>query len=72
MRKLVEEPHLLDEFMREQSAYSPDFKALVIKLLDQHQNVEQVAQLTNVPTRTLYNWLNDWNQLKKSPQQPIS
>lgn len=67
MRKLVEDPHLLDEFIQEQPTYSPDFKALVIKLLDQHQNVEQVAQLTNVPTRTLYNWLADWNESKKKP-----
>lgn len=67
MRKLVEDPHLLDEFIQEQPTYSPDFKALVIKLLDQQQDVEQVAQLTNVPTRTLYHWLNDWNQSKKKP-----
>ena len=67
MRKLVQDPHLLDEFIQEQPVYSPDFKALVIKLLHQQQHVEQVAQLTNVPVRTLNNWLNDWNQLKKKP-----
>ncbi|MBC3789480.1 helix-turn-helix domain-containing protein [Spirosoma utsteinense] len=67
MRKLVEDAHLLDEFIHEQPTYSSDFKALAIKLLDQHQNVEQVAALTNVPARTLYQWLSDWNQLKKKP-----
>ncbi len=67
MRKLVEDAHLLDEFIQEQPTYSSDFKALVIKLLDQQQNVEQVATLTNVPIRTLYQWLSDWNQFKKKP-----
>lgn len=40
-------------------------------LFDQHQNVEQVAQLTNVPTRTFYNWLSDWKQLKESTRKPV-
>ena len=43
MRKAVEEAHLLAEFIQEQPSYSPDFKALVLRLLDQQQDVEQVA-----------------------------
>jgi transposase-like protein len=67
MRKSIEEPHLLAEFIDEQPAYSPDFKALVLRLLDQQQDVEQVAQLTRVPLRTIYTWIDTWNQLKKKP-----
>ena len=67
MRKSVEEPHLSAEFIEEQPAYSPDFKALVLRLLDQQQDVEQIAQLTRVPPRSLYNWIDTWNQLKKKP-----
>lgn len=67
MRKSIDEPHLLAEFIEEQVAYSPDFKALVLRLLDQQQDVEQVARLTRVPVRTLYNWIQDWNQTKKKP-----
>ena len=67
MRKIVQDPHLLDEFLQEQTRYSPDFKAFVLKLLDQHGNIEQVAQQTAVPIRTLYNWLDEWNASKKKP-----
>ena len=62
MRKTVEDPHLLDEFIQEQTSYSLDFKALVLKLLDQQHNVEQLAQQTAVPIRTLYKWLHEWNK----------
>lgn len=71
MRKAIEDPHLLTEFIEEQPAYSPDFKALVLRLLDEQNNIEQVAQLTRVPPRTLYHWVEDWNQTKKKPL-PIS
>ena len=67
MRKIVQDPHLLDEFIQEQASYSPDFKALVLKLLNQDKNIEQVAQQTTVPIRTLYTWLNEWNESKKKP-----
>lgn len=65
MRKSVEDPHLLVEFIQEQTSYSADFKALVLRLLDRHKDIEQVAQETTVPIRTLYNWLNEWNESKK-------
>jgi len=67
MRKAVDEPHLLAEFIQEQTSYSPDFKALVLRMLDQQQDVEQVALKTLVPARTLYTWLEQWNQTKKKP-----
>lgn len=65
MRKTVQDPHLLVEFIQEQTSYSPDFKALVLRLLDKYDDIEQVAQETTVPVRTLYNWLNEWNESKK-------
>lgn len=67
MRKAVEDSHLLAEFIQEQPSYSPDFKALVLRLLDQQNDIEQVSQQTLVPTRTLYTWLEQWNQQKKRP-----
>jgi transposase-like protein len=67
MRKSVEEPHLLAEFIQEQPTYSPDFKALVLRLLDEQQDIARVSALTLVPQRTLYTWLEQWNQTKKKP-----
>lgn len=31
MRKTIDDPHLLVEFLTEQPSYSPDFKALVLR-----------------------------------------
>ena len=71
MRKSVEAPHLLAEFIQEQPAYSPDFKALVLRLLDEQQDIARVSALTLVPQRTLYAWLEQWNQTKKSTSPSI-
>ncbi|MBC8082485.1 MAG: helix-turn-helix domain-containing protein [Hymenobacter sp.] len=67
MRKSVEEPHLLAEFIQEQPSYSPDFKALVLRLLDEQRDLTRVSALTLVPERTLYTWLEEWNRTKKKP-----
>jgi transposase-like protein len=67
MRKRIDEPELLVEFITEKTSYSADFKALVLRLVEQHQDITQVAQLSCVPERTIYGWLADWNQAKKKP-----
>ncbi len=66
----IDEPELLDEFLSEQSAYSEDFKALVLRLLHQSGgHIEQVSGATGVPCRTLYAWVEEWNQAKKKPSE---
>ena len=62
----IDEPNLLDEFLSEQSEYSEDFKALVLRLLHQSGgHIEQVSDATGVPSRTLYAWVEKWNTAKK-------
>ena len=70
----LDEPELLDEFLREQSGYSADFKALVLRLCHEHAgDLPKVTALTGVPERTLYQWMADWNSgpvKKKSSERP--
>ena len=66
----IDEPNLLDEFLSEQSHYSEDFKALVLRLLHQSGgHIAQVSESTGVPSRTLYAWVEEWNQAKKKPSE---
>jgi transposase-like protein len=65
----LDEPELLDEFLREQPRYSEDFKALALRLCHEHaDDLGKVIGLTGVPERTLYQWMADWNagQQKKA------
>ena len=55
MRTAVQDPHLLVEFIQNQTSCSPDFKTLVLRLPDKYNDVDQVAQKTTLPVRTLYN-----------------
>lgn len=61
----VEEPLRLQAFMNARSAYSEDFKALVLKLIQQGQAIAEIASLTGVSSPTLYEWLENWNKKKK-------
>jgi hypothetical protein len=68
----LDEPELLDEFLREQPGYSADFKALVLRLCHEHTgDLAKVTALTGVPERTLYQWMSDWNgvSVKKKPSE---
>ena len=67
MRKIIEEPERLDRFLQEIRDKSQDFKALVIKLCYEINDVERVSGLTNVPVSTIYDWLEEWNKKKNIP-----
>jgi hypothetical protein len=66
MRKTVTEPERLDKYLVNYGDNNEDFKALVLKLLHEFNDVEKVHQLTGVPTSTIYLWLADWNKKKKT------
>ena len=68
----VDNAELLDEVLTETVDYSPDLKALVLRMIHQQAgDVEAVATQTGLPLSTIYQWLSRWNQqqkdLKKSP-----
>lgn len=67
MRKKIEEPERLDGFLQGIRDKSQDFKALVIKLCYEINDVERVSELTNVPISTIYDWLEEWNKKKNIP-----
>lgn len=60
----IDEPCRLQAFINNRPAYSEDFKALSLRLIEQGQSVEQVATLTGVSQPTLYGWLASWNKKK--------
>jgi hypothetical protein len=53
MRKKVAEPERLDKYLVNYGDNNDDFKALVLKLLAEFQDVEKIHQLTNVPISTI-------------------
>lgn len=62
----VDDADLLDEFLEEQSVYSADFQALVLRMVSfQNGNVQQVSQQTGVAISTIYSWLSDWNETQR-------
>lgn len=65
MKKAIQSPELLVEFLEESGDHSADFKALALRLYEQTCNLHQVSRLTRVCERTLYEWLADWNAKKK-------
>ena len=67
MRKNIEEPERLDRFLQGIRDKGQDFKALVIKLCYEINDVERVSGLTTVPVSTIYDWLNEWNKKKNIP-----
>lgn len=59
----VDDPGLLDEVLTQTIDYSPDLKALVLRMIHQHQgDVEAVATQTGFSLSTIYQWLSRWNQ----------
>lgn len=61
----VDEPNRLQAFINNRPAYSDDFKALALKLIQQGQSVEQAATFTGVSQPTLYEWIANWNKKKR-------
>jgi len=65
MKKAIQSPELLVEFLEERGDHSADFKALALRLYEQRGDLHQVSRLTRVCERTLYKWLAEWNAKKK-------
>lgn len=65
MRSKIEEPERLEKFINSYSSYNSDSKAIVLRLVAQIGNVQQVATLTGLSERTIYDWIGDWNKKKK-------
>ena len=64
MRKKISEPERLDTFIHSFRSYNPDSKAIVLRMVDQLGSVAQVASLTGLSERTIYDWIGDWNKKK--------
>lgn len=65
MRSKIDEPERLEKFIASYSSYNSDSKAIVLRLVAQLGNVGQVATLTGISERTIYDWIGDWNKKKK-------
>jgi transposase-like protein len=58
----LSEPELLVEFIAEQSQYSPDFRALVLRIYTENQgDISQTCALCCISERTLRLWIDSWN-----------
>lgn len=57
---------LLDEFLEEQSSYSADFKALVLRIyVREGEDIAKTVSLTGVSETSLRNWVSQWNAGQK-------
>jgi len=56
----IHNPERLDAYVMGPDR-SEDFKALVLKLVDQIGDVQEVVRLTGVPRSTIYRWIQVWN-----------
>lgn len=62
----VDDADLLDEFLEEQTVYSADFQALILRMVSfQTGNVQNVSQQTGVAVSTIYSWLSGWNKTQR-------
>lgn len=58
----LDEPELLQEFIEEQTQYSADFKALVLRFYVQSgDDIAQTCQFSRVSERSLRLWIKAWN-----------
>jgi transposase-like protein len=65
MRKRIDEPERLKRFIVNKRIKSEDFKALVLLLVEKYKDVGEVSKITNIPSNTIYTWINEWNEKKK-------
>ncbi|MBC3789219.1 helix-turn-helix domain-containing protein [Spirosoma utsteinense] len=62
----VDDADLLDEVLLETVEYSPDLKALALRMIHQQKGqLETVATQTGLPLSTLYYWLKQWNEQQR-------
>lgn len=66
----VDDADLLSEVLAETPTYSPDLKALVLRMIHQQAgNIETVATQTGLPKSTLYSWLAEWNLVQRTAKK---
>jgi transposase-like protein len=65
LRKKIDEPEKLDEFLSEVQSYSADFRAMVLKLVTEKQSVAEAAQFAGISEQVIYHWIEEWNAKKK-------
>jgi len=64
MRVKVEEANKLDKYL-ENRENSNEIRALVLKMIEKKNNIEEISKLTEISESTIYRWLEEWNKKKK-------
>ena len=64
MRKKIDEYDRLDRFYNT-FTHNEKSKMMVLKMVERLQDVSEVSKLTEVPERTIYDWIDEWNKKKK-------
>jgi transposase len=64
MRVKVEEANKLDKYL-ENREKSSEIRALVLKMIEKKNNIEEISKLTEISESTIYRWLEEWNKKKK-------
>lgn len=64
MRVKVEEANKLDKYL-ENREKSSEIRALVLKMIEKKNNIEEISKLTEIPESTIYRWLEEWNKKKQ-------
>lgn len=63
MRVKVEEANKLDKYLENREKNS-EIRALVLKMIEKKNNVEEISKLTDIGESTIYRWLEEWNKKK--------
>jgi DNA-binding phage protein len=62
----VDEPDRLERYLDNYSDRNEDFRALVLRMVDELKDVSLVARLSCLNEATVYRWLAEWNKKKKT------
>ena len=65
MRIQVDEINKLDKYLSSTNDNGEDFKALVLKLVYELEDLEKVSKLSGVAVSTIYEWVRKWNKCKE-------
>ena len=67
----LETPELLVSFLSEQSSYSADFKALVLRIYSSNKgNMAETCALCGISASTLRLWIQAWNEGGEQKKKP--
>lgn len=64
MRVQVEEGEKLAKYLGEREK-QPEFKALILRMVIELENIEQVAKISGISEQTIYEWIAEWNKKKR-------